>query len=74
MVANVEGCVAKKVSDNLNESIISPAFQWASDSQSLLYASTCEGLKKAEPNELPLGPSIQHSTGKKTSARTTRIC
>jgi len=69
-VTNVDECVAKKVSDNLNESIISPAFQWASDSQSLLYASTCEGLKKPEPNELPLGPSIQHSTGKKTSART----
>lgn len=69
-VANVEDCVAKKVSDNLNESLISPAFQWASDSQSLLYASTCEGLKKPEPNELPLGPSIQHSAGKKTSART----
>ncbi len=69
-VADINSCVARKVSENLNESLISPAFQWASDSQSLLYVAVCKGLHKPLSGELPLGPSVQHSAGKKTNART----
>lgn len=69
-VAAIADGVAKKIASNLNESIISPAFQWLPNSKSLLYVSVVDGLKKPETNEIPLGPSVQQTSGKKTSART----
>ncbi len=69
-VASIADGVAKKMASNLNETMISPAFQWLADSKSLLYVSVVEGLKKPEVTELPLGPSVQQTSGKKTSART----
>ncbi|MGE0078966.1 MAG: prolyl oligopeptidase family serine peptidase [Bacteroidales bacterium] len=69
-IASISNGIAKKLATNLNESIISPGFQWMSDNRSLLYVSTCDGLKKVDPNEIPLGPSVQQSSGKKTNART----
>lgn len=69
-VANSSDGKAKRIADNLNESMLNPGFQWSSDSKTLLYASVCEGLKQPNLYEIPLGPSVQHTAGKKTNART----
>lgn len=69
-IANVVDGKAKKLASNLNETIISPAFEWLPDSKSLIYVAAVQGLKKPESDELPLGPSVQQTSGRKTSART----
>lgn len=69
-IANVSDGIVHKIADKLNESLMSPAFQWLPDNKTLLYVSAVDGLRKPTEGELPLGPSVQQTSGKKTSART----
>ena len=69
-IAHVSDGIVHKIADKLNESLISPAFQWLPDNKTLLYVSAVDGLRKPTEAELPLGPSVQQTSGKKTSART----
>jgi dipeptidyl aminopeptidase/acylaminoacyl peptidase len=70
-VANVENGIAKRWATNINDALISNPIDWAPNSKTIIYSSRIpsrEGI--TFENQLPSGPSIQVSSGRKTSVRT----
>lgn len=70
-VANTSNNIATRWATNLNDVLGRSPIEWATDSKSIIFSSrilTREGLEFKDA--LPEGPSVQVSSGKKTSVRT----
>ncbi|MFA5649031.1 MAG: prolyl oligopeptidase family serine peptidase [Bacteroidales bacterium] len=70
-VANTSNGIATRWASNLNDVLGRSPIEWATDSKSIIFSSRIlsrEGLEFK--NALPEGPSVQVSSGKKTSVRT----
>ncbi|MDD2279082.1 MAG: prolyl oligopeptidase family serine peptidase [Bacteroidales bacterium] len=70
-VADTERGVAKKWASDLNSAIMGVPIEWAPDSKTIYFASRIlsrEGMSFKDA--LPVGPSVQVSSGKKTAVRT----
>ena len=70
LVGLEEGGVARQLAGNLNESAVSPGFTWLPDSKSLYVLKHREGMKKPDVEKLPLGPSVQQTSGQRSQVRT----
>lgn len=70
-VANVESGNAKRWATDLNDVLISRPIDWTPDSKSIVYTSRIRS-RDVFPfeNQLPEGPSVQVSSGKRTTVRT----
>jgi dipeptidyl aminopeptidase/acylaminoacyl peptidase len=68
-VADVESAKPALVADRLN-GVFNSAFDWMPDGDSVIVQRIPAGAKPPEHSDVPLGPSMQETSGSKTALRT----